>query len=1686
MGTSLNCRGNRSALRALLIATSAVAGMTRLSNAANLSAVFTGPPSGSWNAASNWSTLAVPNNGNPAGTNYDVFIDGGAPTNHAVTYDAGLGFSILSLNISTGDQLLFGNNTQLNVNGALNNAGTISVSSTSGNAILSIAPGNSISGGGAITLSGNAFLTGSGTITNVDNTITGSGNVGNNSIIIVNQATINANASGAVLTIDPANNGALAGLTNTGSLLASNGGTLSLTGSNSGFFDNSAGTIQAQNSSAVSLTTGAGIVGGTFSTVGTGSIRTAAGQIIGLTNVTNTGNFVGENNSDTDIAGSMVNSGSINLNSTGSTTRLVMTTGSGSTVTFSGGGVINMVGAQTFIGGSGTFLNQNNTLRGQGNLGQNAIAIVNGSAGLIDANVAGQVLFVDPANLSANPGLTNSGTMQASGGGILQLSGESSGFFVNTSTGQIQALNGSEVQLLSNASVSGGTLTTAGSGVIRALTGQTVGISSLNNAGNFVIDNNDDTQVNGAIVNSGSFSLNAVGSSTRLVVVGGAATFSGGGTVNLNGDSAAIGGSGTFTNIDNTLHGHGNIGQNGVAIVNSGTIAADVAGTTLVIDPPNVPGSGMTNTGTMLASGGGALVLTGANSGSFDNTGGMIQALNGSTVSLTTSVSITAPVFTTVGTGVIQTDPGQTVTLSNTSLTGNFIGQNNSATQFVGTTLVNGSININAGSSTTILSSFNGSIALSGTGVVNLNQGVGGTGGAAQITGGGTLNNNILIQGAGNVGANSTEINNAATISANVSGSALLIDPPNLGATAGLVNTGLMQATGGGILVLTGSNSGFFDNSAGTILAAANSEVQLTTAVSILGGKLIASGASSDIRNLTGQVVGLTNVSLAGNYINDNNSDTDFAGTLTNAGSINLNAAVSTSRLILTGGDGTLTGGGVVNMNGANAQITGLNHLTNVNNTIHGVGNIAVNAITFTNAAAGLIDANVSAGVLTLDPANAGGNNAFINAGIEQATNGGILQFTGSNSGGFSNTGAGFVQALAGSEIQFVANASITGGTLTSVGTGLLRTVAGNNAFLDNLTMSGMYIGSDNTITQITGTINTTGTFSLQPTANGVFFRPGGGTVTLTGGGSVILNATTGATGFDQIDGTGTLVNVNNIIRGTGNIGANSLAITNQSEIVADVSGKVLFVDPPNLGATAGFVNTGSLLAINGGILQLTGSNSGFLSNTGSIAAQGAGAEVQLITNATITGGLLTTSGGGILRTAANNNAFLDNLTMSGMYIGSDNTITQITGTINNTGTFSMQPTASGVFFRAGGGTVTLTGGGSVILNASTGTTGFDQIDGSGTLVNVNNTIIGTGNIGVNALTIVNQGSIIASGGSLTIDPPNLGTLPGFLSTGTLGAQTGATLVLTGSNSGFIDNSAGQTVIAAGGTLSLVSNITFLAGNVILNGFLDQSNGNLTAGGVSGTGTFSQTSASTTNVQYLRVGTLNLSAGTINIIAGGGTLGTSDISSGTINVTVPGRLNLSDHDLIVDYTSPNPSPAAAIRALIISGRNGGSWNGNGLTSSAAASIASDNSNPHKTALGYGEASTVGITTTFRGLPVDSTAVLVRYTFLGDANLDGLVNALDFNAVATNFGGSGKGWTDGDFDYNGIVNTLDFTQLASNFNLVLPSPAVESPVLGSLVPEPSLLGAVTLACGLRMRRRRPQRIARKRICYFPSE
>jgi hypothetical protein len=169
--------------------------------------------------------------------------------------------------------------------------------------------------------------------------------------------------------------------------------------------------------------------------------------------------------------------------------------------------------------------------------------------------------------------------------------------------------------------------------------------------------------------------------------------------------------------------------------------------------------------------------------------------------------------------------------------------------------------------------------------------------------------------------------------------------------------------------------------------------------------------------------------------------------------------------------------------------------------------------------------------------------------------------------------------------------------------------------------------------------------------------------------------------------------------------------------------------------------------------------------------------------------------------------------------------------------------------------------------------------------------------------------------------------------------------------------------------------------------------------------------------------------------------------------------------LIIDYASA--SPIATVLDQIRSGRGSGAWDGTGIASSLGDSLARG--------IGYAEASALytQFPATFAGLEVDSTSLLLRLTRYGDANLDLLVNLADFNALASNFGQTGRAWSSGDFNYDQVVNLSDFNLLAANFGLSA-SPDGPTPqdwaALAAAIPEPATLGML-LVSGTCLRRQR---------------
>jgi hypothetical protein len=184
--------------------------------------------------------------------------------------------------------------------------------------------------------------------------------------------------------------------------------------------------------------------------------------------------------------------------------------------------------------------------------------------------------------------------------------------------------------------------------------------------------------------------------------------------------------------------------------------------------------------------------------------------------------------------------------------------------------------------------------------------------------------------------------------------------------------------------------------------------------------------------------------------------------------------------------------------------------------------------------------------------------------------------------------------------------------------------------------------------------------------------------------------------------------------------------------------------------------------------------------------------------------------------------------------------------------------------------------------------------------------------------------------------------------------------------------------------------------------------------------------ASVTFANSTYVQSISMAAGATTSLTGAGTvLELGSLQSG-------GTFDLNNNSLLINY-SGSSDPIALVRAELTSGNNGGAWNGPGIMSTAA------QHNPAYS-LGYADAADPG-----NPAGLASGTILVKYTLLGDADLNGVVNGIDYGIFAANFNTSVTAWDQGDFNYDGIVNGMDFIALADNLNQGSTAPAAVMPV-----------------------------------------
>ena len=1228
-------------------------------------------------------------------------------------------------------------------------------------------------------------------------------------------------------------------------------------------------------------------------------------------------------------------------------------------------------------------------------------------------------------------------------GGTLQIGDGTSGSLAATgavflNSGATLAVNLAAVGTFGNAIsfVGGGTVTALASGTntfSNSIGG--IGIFNQNGSGTTVLLGNN-SFVGATNINAGKLQLGATNAaylSTVNVGVNNGLTFS----VN-NANIGALSGSGDVVLLNGTNNVTLNTGSNGANTAYSGVLSGG---------------------GSLTKSGAGALTLTGSNSYTGTTTvgngtlqigaGGAIAgplAVTGGTLSISGG-SVTAPSSSFVlgnatGAAMLNISSGTlTVTGSSAVLPGN--GGAVTWNQTGGTAIFPGQVNfanfspgqmtISGGTFTVAAGTFyNGATGPAGSGTITINN----------ANGGGSLTVPTLQFGYSGAGTNTL----------NLDGGTLAV---NAGIGYGGSGTATLNFNGGTFQV--GGN--FTPNaSVQTVVEAGGAVINTGTNTLTLSAGLTDGGGGGGL-----------NVSGSGTLVL-NGSNTYTGATTINSGTLQIGNSLATS--------------GIVNNS---AMVYSLSGTTAAGYSISGTGS-------FTKTGAGTV-------VLT-------GSNPFTSPVV---INQGILSVANiANAGVAGNLGVAPQGADATAPIQFWTN---------NTGKGLQYTGTGET------TNRSIYINQQinaSTILDASGS----GPLVLSGSIRAYINNASSGCSYLVLRGSNIDDNTLSGSFADNLYGGGR-VEIQKLDTGTWSLVGNR----NYSGITDVQNGTLKFDSIANSGtASALGVATKQYAggtAVNYWISLGSASTSGTLEYTG-VGASSSNRAFGLKGNGTIStgtaAGTLTLSGN-----IYNLNATAKALTLGGGNTG-ENTIL---GAIVD---FSTASTTVNTAFISGTTTIALasvgglaigqpvtgtgiaansfitginTGANTITLNLAT--SGSAEIGATITGVGPTQTSVTKADAGTWTLSGSNthSGGTTVSNGVLKVGNANaLGTGGLIVNAGTLDLHGNSVSIQTFSGAGgtvtnMASGTSTLTATATSGTATYAGNIANGTGSVVLtnsgSGTLILS-GSLTIAGLNADGGVTQLNQSGS------IGAVSVAAGaTLSMAAHtGGIYNVLDISSLTLSGSTS-TLDLVNNAMIVraSGTSQNATNLAAIQTNVNAASNGLRWNGTGLGSTTAYNEAQPEHTQALALMVYDN--TVIRQNSFEGvsglgyfdessLPVGFNQVLVKLTYLGDFNADGVINASDYTWLD---GFALGGNTLGDLNGDGLVNATDYTwldgsalnqsfgvlaaqqggsgaspQLASALN---PSSGA-APASPEAVPEPGALGMLLVgALGLfNFRRQRRNR------------
>jgi lipopolysaccharide export system protein LptA len=706
----------------------------------------------------------------------------------------------------------------------------------------------------------------------------------------------------------------------------------------------------------------------------------------------------------------------------------------------------------------------------------------------------------------------------------------------------------------------------------------------------------------------------------------------------------------------------------------------------------------------------------------------------------------------------------------------------------------------------------------------------------------------------------------------------------------------------------------------------------------------------------------------------------------------------------------------------------------------------------------------------------------------------------------------------------FSGNLAMTAGatnTLIKNGTGTW-TVTGSVSAVGSIQVLQGQLALAGPVAATTATVSSGAELAITGTgsANNISRLSGAGTVSFSGNSTNTLSGTFSMTGRLSV--------------ASAQLTLANLRLANTGEVL--ISSGLL-----ELGQNLTYSSNSATFRVAGGTLLVTGNATGMANP---IIIQSGGTAIIDSANGSAMGSTFDVQPGGTLqigRITSNTNIFPDapaGITNNGTIIVFDTeTVTNMTGAGTLVAELEETQALGNPAFT---GAISVTNG-QLVLRDSTGfgtAAGITTVQGNLATGNITLrdgvstgaepiTLVGRQGTAINSAHILNSGSTNTVAGSLTladggsdynfrsdtgtltiaggiITSPNSGTRNlKLLGTGT-GVFSGAITLNPGATNTLVKNGTGPWTLS--GAVSGVSELQVLQGRLTLSGPVAGGTVAVSSGaelaivgsgsassiaGFGGAGTISFSGNSTNALSGIvsMTGRLSINSALVSLAPSQGSSHLAVATVGALSVLSNARL------IVPAHTGPLSSVVVTSQISVVSGtldlanndlivRNGDipSLISMLLDGRLTSSMSSPGSAPYTTLglVANGE-SGLPLFASFDNIAVNVADALIKYTYLGDTDLSGTLDATDFNAVLSGFTNNLTGWQNGDVNHDGVVNATDWSLFAPAYIWYA---SFGTPLGGggggegggggnggSSIPEPASLGLLAAIAPLMSRRRR---------------